>query len=140
MTEFVSKSPEETEKFGSEIASKLVSGNVVAFYGGLGSGKTTIIKSICRGLGVEETVTSPTYTIMHLYPAGIPVAHFDCYRLDSAEEAEHVGIGDYFSSGSICLIEWADIINSILPEETIKVKMSRIKGEETWRSISIEEK
>jgi len=134
----VSKNAEETERLGVEIAQKLNPGGIIGFTGGLGSGKTCIIKAICRGLGVSDVVTSPTFTLMHIYDSHIPVLHLDCYRLRSAEEAELLGIDEYFNKSYICLIEWVDRIRRAVPENIITINMSRIPERETWRTITID--
>jgi len=138
MNEEVLNSPVETEQKGIEIARKLKPGDVVAFTGGLGSGKTFIIKAICRELGVREAVTSPTFTLMHLYEGSVPVLHLDCYRLQSADEAGFLGIDEYFNSEYICLVEWAERIKPVLPDNTIFITMSRIPLKESSRSITID--
>lgn len=138
MNSIISKSPEDTEKIGRKIARKLVPGSIVTFTGGLGSGKTFIIKSICRELGIKEVVTSPTFTLMHIYKSKHSVAHFDCYRLQNAEEAEMLGIYEYFDSDYICLIEWADRIKPIIPGNAVNIAIGRIKGKQAWRSFSIQ--
>lgn len=138
MNEFLLKSPDETEKKGLEIGGQLESGSIVALTGDLGSGKTTIIKAICKGLGVTEEVTSPTFTIMHLYEGKSPVLHLDCYRLKSADEAYFLGIDEYFDSAHICLIEWADLIEEALPEDTVFLRMSRVDRKENERKLLIE--
>ncbi|MFC1557007.1 tRNA (adenosine(37)-N6)-threonylcarbamoyltransferase complex ATPase subunit type 1 TsaE [candidate division KSB1 bacterium] len=136
MRELVSKSIDETERFGREIAGKLKPGDIAAFTGGLGSGKTCIIKSICRELGIKDIVTSPTFTLMHIYEGDVKVLHLDCYRLRSAEEALLLGLDEYFYGDYISLIEWADRIRPILPDKTQFYNMIRVAEHETWRTIT----
>src|ERR1700741_4926884 len=99
----------ETIQVGAEFARHLKTGNVVALFGDLGTGKTHFIKGICRGLGVHEHVASPTFTIVNEYDtAGVKICHFDCYRLKSDAELRDIGFDEYVSGDNICLIEWAD--------------------------------
>jgi len=99
--------------------------NIIAFYGGMGAGKTTLIKAICRASDIEESVTSPTFTIVNEYrtSGGAPVYHFDFYRIDKLSEAFDIGFEEFIESGDMCLIEWPEKIEQILPESTLKVKI-----------------
>jgi tRNA threonylcarbamoyladenosine biosynthesis protein TsaE len=95
---------------------------VFAFYGKMGAGKTTFIKAICEELGVEDVITSPTFAIVNEYTAqGEPVYHFDFYRIKKIEEVYDMGFEDYFYSGALCLIEWPELIEEVLPEDAVKV-------------------
>ncbi|MDD2513632.1 MAG: tRNA (adenosine(37)-N6)-threonylcarbamoyltransferase complex ATPase subunit type 1 TsaE [Proteiniphilum sp.] len=96
---------------------------VFAFYGAMGAGKTTFIKALCEELGVKETVASPTFAIINEYRdrEGASVYHFDFYRINKLEEAFDFGYEDYFYSGSLCLIEWPELVEEVLPEETIRI-------------------
>lgn len=134
----VSKSTTETDKIGKRIADKLKPGDIVGFTGDLGAGKTYIIKSICAALGVKDVVNSPTYTLTHLYQGKEKIVHFDCYRLNSPVEAEMLGLDEYFNSQSICLIEWADKIKSILPDSMVNVMLERVPGKPNWRKIAVD--
>ncbi len=98
---------------------------VFAFYGEMGAGKTTFIKAVCKRLGVEETITSPTFAIVNEYGRENenPIYHFDFYRVNKIEEAIDFGCTDYFHSGNICFIEWPQIIEQILPEQTQKINI-----------------
>lgn len=97
--------------------------NIFAFYGQMGAGKTTFIKAICRALGVEDDVNSPTFTIVNEYRSGkgFPVYHFDFYRINNISEAYDIGTDEYFGGDGICLIEWPEKISGILPDEYFKV-------------------
>lgn len=97
-----------------------------AFYGQMGSGKTTFIKALCRELGVTDTVTSPTFTLVNEYrrPGTSPVYHFDFYRIKKPSEALDFGIEEYFDSGSVCFMEWPELIEPLLPEETLRIHIS----------------
>ena len=95
---------------------------VFAFYGKMGAGKTTFIKAICEALGVEDVVTSPTFAIVNEYKVNAgPVFHFDFYRIKNLREAYDIGCEEYFYGGSPCFIEWPEMIEELLPEDTVKV-------------------
>lgn len=96
---------------------------VFAFYGEMGAGKTTFIKAICRELGVTETITSPTFSIINEYKKGDdePLFHFDFYRIESIQEAYDFGYEDYFFSGHLCFIEWPELVESLLPDNVVNV-------------------
>ena len=98
---------------------------VFAFYGKMGAGKTTFIKAICEELGVSDVITSPTFAIVNEYTAqDSPIYHFDFYRIKKLEEVYDMGFEDYFYSGALCLIEWPELIEEILPEDTVKVSIT----------------
>ena len=98
---------------------------VFAFYGKMGAGKTTFVKAICEELGVEDVITSPTFAIVNEYTADAgPVFHFDFYRIKKLEEVYDMGFEDYFYSGSLCLIEWPELIEEVLPEDAVKVHIT----------------
>ena len=116
---------EQTEEFGKEFAKTLKPGTVVALTGPLGAGKTTLTKSVARGLGVTETITSPTFTIVCEYETGtLPLYHFDVYRVHDEEDLFEMGFEEYFHKGGVCLIEWADLIPELLPEDTIGIELN----------------
>ncbi len=118
------RNEQDTREFGLDLARRLAPGDVVALIGDLGTGKTTLTRYIAEGLGVSEPVTSPTFTIVSEYRSGrLPVFHFDVYRLESSEELFEIGAEEYFHAGGVCIIEWADRIADILPDETICVFM-----------------
>ena len=101
-------------------------GSVIAFYGGMGAGKTTFITALCRELGVTEPVTSPTFAIVNEYIVndGSSVYHFDFYRIKRLEEAYDMGFEDYLYSGNLCLIEWPELIEDLLPDDAIRVHIT----------------
>jgi len=121
----------ETEKLGERIGQAAVPGMVVALIGDLGTGKTTLTKSIARGLGVTETVTSPTFNIIREYKSGrIPLYHFDVYRIADPDEMFELGYEEYFYGDGICIVEWADIIEELLPEDAVIIRIDRGVSEE----------
>jgi len=101
-------------------------GNIFAFYGKMGAGKTTFIKAICEELGVEDVITSPTFAIVNEYTAkgGEPIYHFDFYRIKKIEEVYDLGYEDYFDSGHLCFLEWPELIKDLLPEDTTRVTIN----------------
>lgn len=109
----------------AEFLKELGDRKIVAFYGSMGAGKTTFIKAICDVLGVTDTVNSPTFAIVNEYLAasGDSIFHFDFYRIKKIEEAYDFGYEDYFYSGDLCLIEWPELIEELLPEETVRVRI-----------------
>ena len=101
-------------------------GKVFAFYGKMGSGKTTFIKAVCEELGVTDVITSPTFAIVNEYHSEQtpePIFHFDFYRIKKLEEVYDMGYEDYFYSGSLCFLEWPELIEEILPADVVKVKI-----------------
>ena len=112
-------------------------GRVFAFYGQMGAGKTTFIAAVCKALGIEEPVNSPTFAIVNEYVAdnGETVYHFDCYRLNTLRDALNIGIEEYFASGNICFIEWAENIEELLPVDTVRVNI--VVEDDGSREVSI---
>ncbi len=119
-----------------EFLSEIGESRLIAFYGEMGAGKTTFIKAICAELGVEEGVNSPTFTLINEYrlPDNTPVYHFDFYRINKPEEAYDIGTEEFFDSGYLCLMEWPEKIEQILPPETLRVKISVL--EDGSRSVT----
>ena len=112
-------------------------GRVFAFYGQMGAGKTTFIAAVCKTLGIEEPVNSPTFAIVNEYVAdnGETVYHFDCYRLNTLRDALNIGIEEYFASGNICFIEWAENIEELLPADTVRVNI--VVEDDGSREVSV---
>lgn len=119
------KNEQDTERFGMELARRLMPGDLVAMTGNLGAGKTTLTKAIAKGLGVKDMVTSPTFTILQEYQDGkLPFYHFDVYRIAGPEEMYELGYEDYFFDEGVCVVEWADRIDELLPPGTIHIEIS----------------
>ena len=117
-------SEKDTRAFAAELAEKAQPGDVIALVGNLGTGKTTLTKYIAEALGVTDVITSPTFNIVCEYKTGrMPLYHFDVYRLTGPEEVYDLGFDEYFYGDGLCVIEWADLIEETLPEETIFIEM-----------------
>lgn len=114
----------DTRNFGLKLAEKLQPGAVIALIGDLGTGKTTLTKSIAEGLGIREMITSPTFTIVQEYHEGrLPLYHFDVYRIGDEEEMYELGYEEYFFGQGVCIVEWADLIMDLLPEDSIIIRI-----------------
>ena len=138
LKEFYTHSPDETRALGRKLAQALQGGTVVAFTGDLGAGKTAFVSGMAEGLGIEERVTSPTFTIVNEYEGGrLPLFHFDMYRLGSADELFHIGWEDYLARNGVCAVEWSENVEEALDGDTIRVDISRGQDENT-RIITIE--
>jgi tRNA threonylcarbamoyladenosine biosynthesis protein TsaE len=106
----------ETERFGAALARVLGANDVVGLVGGLGAGKTRLVKAVAAGFGVDpEAVSSPTFVLIHEYEGQLPVYHFDAYRLGGPDPFEALGVGDYWEAGGVCLVEWADLVAPLIP-------------------------
>ena len=135
---YLTKSPEETEKLGEALGLRLQPGTVLAYRGDLGAGKTAFTRGLARGLGIEEPVTSPTYTIVNEYLSGrLPLFHFDTYRLRSADDLFDIGWDDYLERGGVCAVEWSENVEEAM-EDPILVTICRLPGEDSLREITIE--
>jgi len=136
----ITKSPEETMQFGSELACKLKEQDIVALYGDLGSGKTQVVKGICGRLGIEEIVNSPTFIIVNEYTSasGVNIYHFDLYRMRTEEEVLAIGFDDYLNSRGIILIEWPEHDERLLPKSTIRIHLAHTDDCENCRYIRLE--
>jgi len=133
---------DETLKLGEIIGKSLNPGSIIALVGDLGAGKTVLVKGIAKGLGVEEEPNSPTFVIMNSYEGRIPLYHFDLYRLSDEEELLGIGYDEYFFGDGVAAVEWADRVQDIFPEHTIKIEIkipeSKSEDSETIRDIRIE--
>lgn len=137
---FESFTPEDTFNIGKELAARVKPGEIYTLNGDLGVGKTVFTKGLAAGLGIEEPVTSPTFTILQEYDSGrLPLYHFDVYRIGDPEEMEEIGYEDYFYGQGICLIEWAELIDELIPGEAtdICIEKDLEKGLD-YRKIRIE--
>ena len=119
---------EDIRQAAKQFAESMGENTVFAFYGKMGAGKTTFIKAVCEQLGVDDTVTSPTFAIVNEYEAaqGRPIYHFDFYRIKKVSEAYDMGCEEYFYSGHPCFIEWPELIEEVLPEETVSVTIEAL--------------
>ena len=136
-----SKSLEETFQLGMELARNAVPGQVFTLTGDLGVGKTVFTQGFAKGLGIEEPVSSPTFTIVQVYESGrLPFYHFDVYRIGDVEEMDEIGFDDYVMGDGVSLIEWANLIEEILPEHRTKVTIEKdLQQGFDYRKITIEE-
>ena len=117
---------EETFKLGVKIGEQARPGEIYTLNGDLGVGKTVFTQGVARGLGIEEPVNSPTFTIVQVYEEGkMPFYHFDVYRIGDIEEMEEIGYDDYFFGNGVCLIEWAELIQELLPKQIISVTIEK---------------
>ena len=121
--EITIKSLDTIQEAAKELINRMGEGKVFAFYGKMGAGKTTFIKALCETLGVKDVITSPTFSLINEYTdgKGNSIYHFDFYRIKKLEEVYDMGYEDYFYSGNLCLLEWPELIEEILPENVIKV-------------------
>lgn len=134
--QFITHSPEETEKIGAALGATLTPGAIIAYRGDLGAGKTAFTRGLARGLGCTEQVTSPTYTIVNEYLCGrLPLFHFDMYRLRSADDLWGIGWDDYLDRNGVCAVEWSENVTEAM-EDAITVTIEKIG--ESSRRITVE--
>lgn len=134
--EYLSHSPEETERIGEELGRTLHAGSVVAYRGGLGMGKTAFTRGLARGLGCRGRVTSPTFTIVNEYSGDIPLFHFDMYRLGGEDELFDIGWEDYLARGAVCVVEWSEKVQDAFFGDEIVVRIDKLS--DTERRITID--
>jgi tRNA threonylcarbamoyladenosine biosynthesis protein TsaE len=137
---YETNSPEETFELGKSIGEKVKMGSVITLAGDLGVGKTVFAQGFAKGLGITENINSPTFTIVQVYDSGrLPLYHFDVYRIGDIEEMYEIGYEEYFYGEGVCLIEWAELIRELLPENRIKIKIEKTldKGF-NYRKITVE--
>lgn len=136
---FILKDLSDIHAVAKAFVNEMDDNHVFAFYGEMGAGKTTFIKAICKALGVSETISSPTFAIINEYKSGDgnPIFHFDFYRIKNMNEAYDFGYEDYFYSGHLCFIEWPELVESLLPEDVVKVQITI--DDNQHRIISIKE-
>lgn len=137
MQTFVTKNENETVLLGERLAKTLKSGTVVAFYGGLGMGKTAFTRGMAKALGTKVTVSSPTFAIVNDYGGNPPLYHFDMYRVESWDDLFASGFFDFYEAGGILAVEWAENIENALPENTVRVTIKRGECDEQ-RIITVE--
>ena len=130
--EIITKSFKETIKVAFDYTKTLSAGDVVLLDGDMGAGKTVFAKGVADGLGIQEEVTSPTYAYMNDYDGVL--FHYDCYRIESVEQAERLGLADYFDMGGICLVEWSQNIAPLLPKQVKRVQIKKL--DENKREIT----
>jgi len=123
---YVTRSAEDTMKLAARLASSLKAGDCLALVGALGSGKTTFVKGLAYGLGFKKKdyVSSPTFVILKTYPARTPIYHFDVYRLSTLNEFQGIGLEEFIGSQGICVIEWADKLEGLLPPDHMRIEFS----------------
>ena len=131
----ISNSAEQTFDAGKALAARLAPGDVIAFHGDLGAGKTVFVRGLAAGLGLDARVTSPTFTIVNEYDGKIPLFHFDMYRLSGSDELFEIGWEDYLTRGGICAVEWSEITEDAFPNNTINIHIKKT-GDDT-REITV---
>ena len=137
MMQITTHSADETQALGQKLASRLAPGDVIAYFGDLGAGKTAFTRGLAQGLGITDPVTSPTYTIVNEYLSGrIPLFHFDMYRLSSSDEPFDIGWEDYLSRGGVCAVEWSENVEDAL-QDAIRVTIEKDADEPDTRHITI---
>ena len=137
MMQITTHSADETQALGQKLASRLAPGDVIAYFGDLGAGKTAFTRGLAQGLGITDPVTSPTYTIVNEYLSGrIPLFHFDMYRLSSSDELFDIGWEDYLSRGGVCAVEWSENVEDAL-QDAIRVTIEKDADEPDTRHSTI---
>lgn len=114
---------DQTRKIGYKLGKLLQPGSVICLIGDLGAGKTTMTQSLAQALEVDDYITSPTFTIVNEYEGRMPLYHFDVYRIGSSDEMYDIGYDEYINSDGVCIIEWANLIEDILPEEYLYIEL-----------------
>ena len=137
---FESKSAEETRTIAEALAKEARPGMIYAFRAEMGAGKTVFSQGFARGLGIEGPVSSPTFTLLQVYEGGrLPLYHFDVYRIEDPEEMQEVGLDEYLFGDGVCLIEWSELIEELLPEGCIRIIIEKDKsGDFDHRIIRVE--
>ena len=120
---FHAKTLEDTKKFALGLAKVLKPGDLICLEGDMGAGKTTFTKFLAQGLGIQDMVTSPTFTLVRNYPGRIPLYHFDLFRLEDLDELEFLGFDDYFYGEGVCVVEWPKDFYPLLPENPLRIKI-----------------
>lgn len=138
---YETNSEAETFLLGKKLGEEAKAGQVFTLIGDLGVGKTVFTKGLAKGLGITEPVNSPTFTILQIYEEGrLPFYHFDVYRISDVEEMEEIGYEDYFYGDGVCLIEWANLIEEILPDKILQITIEKdLQKGFDYRKIILEE-
>ena len=124
--EWITHSPQETEALGERLGQRLPAGSVLAMFGGMGMGKTALVRGLARGLGFSGEVSSPTFAIVHEYAGGrLPLYHFDMYRVEGWEDLSSCGFFDYLDMGGVLAVEWSENIENALPESAFRLPFRR---------------
>lgn len=135
---FLVNNVKETIAFGEKIGENLKSGDIICLIGELGTGKTHLVKGIAKGLLIEDNITSPTFTIVNEYEGRLKLYHFDVYRVNDPYEIEAIGFDEYIFSDGVSIIEWANYIEELIPEEHITIEIKKIPDlNENIRSIEL---
>ncbi len=129
MVEVVSNSPQQTEQFAEQLGKVLTGGETIAYFGGLGMGKTRFTAGLARGMGIKVDVSSPTFSLVHEYHGEKTLYHFDMYRITTFEDLCSTGFYDYLDWGGVLAVEWSENIESALPEEKL-IKIEILRGED----------
>jgi len=138
---YESYAPEETKKIGQIIGKNAKPGDIYCLIGDLGVGKTVFSKGLAEGLGIEEAITSPTFTIVNEYMGRLPFYHFDVYRLGDCSELEEIGYEEYFFGDGVCLIEWANLIDELIPKEALWIGIEKdLEQGINYRKITVQRK
>ncbi len=138
----ISKSPEDTFVLGKQIGESVAPGSVLTLVGDLGVGKTVFTQGLAEGLGISDAVNSPTFTIVQIYEEGrIPLYHLDVYRIGDISEMDEIGYEDYFYGDGVCLIEWANLIEELLPERYVEIRIEKnLEKGFDYREITVSQK
>ena len=136
----ICNSAEETEEFAAQLATTLTPNSVLAFTGDLGAGKTEFVRAMAQEFGITDYITSPTFTIVNEYKGTLDLYHFDVYRIADSDEMYEIGYDEYIDGDGICVIEWAEFIEDILPPHRYNVTINKdLANGESYRKITIEE-
>lgn len=138
--QFISNSPDETQAFAADMAKRLTAGDVLCLYGDLGAGKTAFVQGLAKGLGIDEPITSPTFTIVNEYEGRLPLYHFDVYRIADSDEMYEVGFDEYVYGEGVSVIEWPQLIADILPDRRYDIEIKKdLEMGENYREITVRE-
>lgn len=137
MLRVITNSVTETESFAEKIGQRVKSGTVIAYFGGLGMGKTAFTRGLARGMGITQAVSSPTFAIVNDYGGNPPLVHFDMYKVESWDDLYSSGFFDYLDMGAVLAVEWSENIENALPEGTVRVTVEQGEGA-NQRIITVE--